>query len=184
MANWSSHGGWFTLAKWKWDHWPPIHSSLFLCKSENHDKQNDFFFFWGFFWRGRYYGMGLFPIRMRCAQYSNYHYIRLVWTLCLMHRCVYLTIHITKLQLQTTFPKPLYIWHFAYIHQDPGHWKSWCLHNLFLLLSLSHRICIPLFLRPSRVNRPWPDRWMIKRMDGWMTGKMDEMMLHDVLYYM
>jgi hypothetical protein len=25
--------------------------------------------------------------------------------------CVYLTIHITKLQLQTTFPKPLYIPH-------------------------------------------------------------------------
>jgi hypothetical protein len=25
------------------------------------------------------------------------------------HVCVYLTIHITKLQLQTTFPKPLYI---------------------------------------------------------------------------
>ncbi len=27
--------------------------------------------------------------------------------------CVYLTIHITKLQLQTTFPKPLYIPHSA-----------------------------------------------------------------------
>jgi hypothetical protein len=25
--------------------------------------------------------------------------------------CVYLTVHITKLQLQTTFPKPLYIPH-------------------------------------------------------------------------
>ncbi len=34
--------------------------------------------------------------------------------------CVYLTIHITKLQLQTTFPKPLYIPHSACIHQDPG----------------------------------------------------------------
>jgi hypothetical protein len=34
--------------------------------------------------------------------------------------CVYLTVHITKLQLQTTFPKPLYIRHFACIHQDPG----------------------------------------------------------------
>jgi hypothetical protein len=30
--------------------------------------------------------------------------------------CVYLTIHITKLHIQTTFPKPLYIPHFAYIH--------------------------------------------------------------------
>jgi hypothetical protein len=39
--------------------------------------------------------------------------------------CVYLTIHITKLQLQTTFPKPLYIPHFACIHLDPGCWKSW-----------------------------------------------------------
>jgi len=35
--------------------------------------------------------------------------------------CVYLTVHITKLQLQTTFPKPLYIPHSACIHQDPGH---------------------------------------------------------------
>jgi hypothetical protein len=36
------------------------------------------------------------------------------------HVCVYLTVHITKLQLQTTFPKPLYIQHSACIHQDPG----------------------------------------------------------------
>jgi len=42
-----------------------------------------------------------------------------------MHRCVYLTIHITKLQLQTTFSKPLYIPHFT------GCWKSWCLHCLW-----------------------------------------------------
>jgi hypothetical protein len=34
--------------------------------------------------------------------------------------CVYLTVHITKLQLQTTFPKPLYISHSACIHWDPG----------------------------------------------------------------
>jgi len=36
--------------------------------------------------------------------------------------CVYLTVHITKLQLQlqTTFPKPLYIRHSACIHGDPG----------------------------------------------------------------
>jgi hypothetical protein len=34
--------------------------------------------------------------------------------------CVYLTVHITKLQLQTTFPKPLYIPHSACIHRNPG----------------------------------------------------------------
>jgi hypothetical protein len=37
------------------------------------------------------------------------------------HVCVYLMIHITKLQLQTTFPKPLYIPHSTCIHRDPGH---------------------------------------------------------------
>jgi hypothetical protein len=35
--------------------------------------------------------------------------------------CVYLTVHITKLQLQTTLSKPFYIPHSACIHQDPGH---------------------------------------------------------------
>jgi len=45
--------------------------------------------------------------------------------------CVYLTVHITKLQLQTTFSKPLYIPHFTCIHWDPGHWKSSCLHCLW-----------------------------------------------------
>jgi hypothetical protein len=45
--------------------------------------------------------------------------------------CVYLTVHITKLQLQTTFPKPLYIPHSACILWDPGRWKSWCLHCLW-----------------------------------------------------
>jgi hypothetical protein len=33
---------------------------------------------------------------------------------------VHLTIHITKLHLPTTFPKPLYIQHSACIHRDPG----------------------------------------------------------------
>jgi hypothetical protein len=32
------------------------------------------------------------------------------------HVCVYLMVHITKLQVQTTFPKPLYIPHSACIH--------------------------------------------------------------------
>jgi len=36
------------------------------------------------------------------------------------HVCVYLTIHVTKLQLQTTFPKPFYIPHFTCIHRDPS----------------------------------------------------------------
>ncbi len=35
--------------------------------------------------------------------------------------CVYLTVHITKLQLQITFPKPFYISHSACIHRDLGH---------------------------------------------------------------
>ncbi len=47
----------------------------------------------------------------------------LVWTPCLMHRCVYLMIHITKLQLQITFSKPLYTPHSACIHWDLGYWK-------------------------------------------------------------
>jgi hypothetical protein len=33
--------------------------------------------------------------------------------------CVYLMVNITKLQLQTTFPKPLYIPHSTCIHRDP-----------------------------------------------------------------
>jgi len=33
---------------------------------------------------------------------------------------VHLTIHITKLHLLTTFPKPLYIRHSACIYRDPG----------------------------------------------------------------
>jgi len=38
--------------------------------------------------------------------------------------CVHLMVHITKLRLQTTVPKPLYIRHFACIYRDPGRWKS------------------------------------------------------------
>jgi hypothetical protein len=34
--------------------------------------------------------------------------------------CVYLMVHITKLQLQTTFPKPVYIQYSACSHRDPG----------------------------------------------------------------
>jgi hypothetical protein len=42
-----------------------------------------------------------------------------------MHRCVYLMVHITKLQLQITFPKLLYIPHSACIHPDPGCCHLW-----------------------------------------------------------
>jgi len=38
--------------------------------------------------------------------------------------CVHLTVHITKLQLQTTFPTPFYIRHSACVHGDPGRRKS------------------------------------------------------------
>ncbi len=65
-----------------------------------------------------------------CAK-TLFHLHWLVWTPCLMHRCVYLMVHITKLQLQTTFSKPLYIPHSTCIHGDPGRWKSWCLHCLW-----------------------------------------------------
>jgi hypothetical protein len=34
--------------------------------------------------------------------------------------CVYLMVNNSKLQLQTTFPKPLYIPHSACNHRDPG----------------------------------------------------------------
>jgi hypothetical protein len=68
----------------------------------------------------------------------------LVWTPCLMHRCVCIwwyilqnynyKLHFQNLsiyhipQLQTTFPKPLYIPHST---GTPGRWKSWCLHCLW-----------------------------------------------------
>jgi hypothetical protein len=58
-------------------------------------------------------------------------YDKIVWTPCLMHRFVHLTVHIKKLQLQTIVPKPLYIWHFTCIYRDLGRWKSWCLHYLW-----------------------------------------------------
>jgi len=36
------------------------------------------------------------------------------------HVCLHLTVHITKLRLQTIVPKPLYIRHFACIYWDPS----------------------------------------------------------------
>jgi hypothetical protein len=61
----------------------------------------------------------------------NYIMNVLVWTPCLMHRFVCIWRYI--LQLQTTFPKPLYIQHSACIYWDPGRWKFWCLHYLWLV---------------------------------------------------
>jgi hypothetical protein len=83
-------------------------------------------------------------------------YMRLVWTPCLMHRCVYLTIHITNLQLQTTFSKPLYVSHSACIHRYPGRWKSWCLHCLWPVRyqhTADHR------KRPETANICWVCCW-------------------------
>jgi len=42
------------------------------------------------------------------------------------------------------------------------------IYNTNIYYYLSHRICIPLFLRPIEVNKPWWDGWMTKRMDRWM----------------
>jgi len=53
--------------------------------------------------------------------------------------------------------------------------RLWHVCHLFLLFFLLCHIYIPIFLCPVGVNRPWRDRWM--------TRRMDEMMLHDVLYY-
>jgi hypothetical protein len=114
--------------------------------------------------------------------------------------CVYLTVHITKLQLQTTFPKPLHIPHSARIHRDPGRWKSWCLHCLWpgkymlglLLILISKSWGHPpppgtghAFPRQRHMRRggviyfcqgflpcmmPNMDGWW----DGWMNGKLHE----------
>ncbi len=62
---------------------------------------------------------------------TSHQYNILVWTPCLMHKCVYLMVHITKLQLKTTLSKPLHMSHSACVHWDLGHWKSWCLHCLW-----------------------------------------------------
>jgi hypothetical protein len=52
--------------------------------------------------------------------------------------CVYLTVHITKLQLQTTFPKPLYIPHSACIHRDSS--GPWLLKILMFALLVTPEI--------------------------------------------
>jgi hypothetical protein len=60
-------------------------------------------------------------------------FLWLVWTPCLMHRCV-CVFDYTCYKITTTnyiFKTSLYIPHFACIHRDCGRWKSWCLHCLW-----------------------------------------------------
>jgi hypothetical protein len=75
----------------------------------------------------------LFVKTQICKCYYNYYDISQTSLNLLLnaHVCVYLMVYITKLQLQTTFPKPLYIPHFASIHRDRNRWKSWCFHCLW-----------------------------------------------------
>ncbi len=102
--------------------------------------------------------------------------------------CVYLMIHITKLQLQITFPKPLYIPHSTSIHRDPGHWKSCCLHYLWLV---RYQHIVDHGKRPeTEARHAFPRHrhmcrggviyfcqgfllYMMVYMDGWQDGWMD-----------
>jgi hypothetical protein len=76
--------------------------------------------------------------------------------------CVYLMVHITKLQLQTTFPKPLYIPHSACIHRDPSRWKSWCLHYLW---PVRYQHTADHGKRPEMANIP--QRCSVFNLDSW-----------------
>jgi len=69
----------------------------------------------------------------------------------------------------------------GWMNDETDGWNdaSWC-----SLLCLSRHLYILLFFRLVIVNKTWQDTWMTEGMDGWMTGQMDEMMFHDVLYYM
>jgi len=117
--------------------------------------------------------------------------------------CVYLTVHITKLHEASFHPSvsssirssvrsfihPLMVCLLRQGRESNFWWMLtiaglWHVCHLFLLLSPSRCVCIPLFLCPIGVNRPWWDEWMTRWTDRWMTRQMDEMMLHDVLYYM
>ncbi len=115
--------------------------------------------------------------------------------------CVYLTVHITKLQLQTTFPKPLYISHSACIHRDPDRWKfcwvcCWYWYqNLrgappgvgHAFLRQGHMRKGGLFISAKVFFPVWCHPWMDDEMNGWMDGSRDEKTFtkndHDVLYY-
>jgi hypothetical protein len=109
--------------------------------------------------------------------------------------CVYLTVHITKLRLETTFPKPLYIRHSACIHRDLAAenldvctvcdpWGSMCAISSYWFLrratSIFHSFSTP------RSKQTMTGR-MDDRMDGWMDDETDEWndASHpDVLYFM
>jgi len=100
-----------------------------------------------------------------------------VWTLCLMHKCVYLTVHLPATP------------HLYFILFPPRRSKQtmmgrmddrtngrmddgidgWNDVSRCPLLCPLRRVCIPLFLRPVEINRPWWDGWMARQMDGWMT---------------
>jgi hypothetical protein len=114
----------------------------------------------------------LFDDLSHMLKFVNVLCYKLVWTLCLIQVCVYLTRHITKLQLQTTLSNPLYIPHSACIHRDPGRWKSWCLHCLWGYL----------FLPGFSSLYDAIHGWMMRQMDGWMESFMKND--YDVLYYL
>ncbi len=63
------------------------------------------------------------------------------------------------------------------------HCKALDVCHLFLLLSSPCRVCIPLFLRLVRVNRPWQDGWMIRQMDD-KTDEWNDASRRPLLYVM
>jgi hypothetical protein len=70
-----------------------------------------------------YFAKLLFLERLKENRVSSLPFFQLVTSLNLVPNaqvCMYLTVHIKKLQLQTTFPKPLYLSHSACIHRDTG----------------------------------------------------------------
>jgi len=107
-------------------------------------------------------------------------------TSCLMHMCVcvYLTVHLPAMpclyfifsppcQSKQTMTRWMDDWTDGQIDDGTDGWNDVSRRPLLCLLC---HVCIPFFLRLVRINKPW---W-----DGWMITQMDEMMLHDVLYYM
>ncbi len=102
------------------------------------------------------------------------------------HVCVYLMIHITKLQLQTTFPEPLYIPHSRMYSSGPWPLKSCWVCCWYILISKSWG-CPPLgpgipfldsdtcaeggFFISARVFFPvWCHPWMNDETNGWNDG--------------
>jgi len=58
----------------------------------------------------------------------------------------------------------------------------WHVCDLFLLLSLPCRVCIPLNLCPVKVNRPWRDGWMDRWRDKWMKWCFTTSFLYFLLF--